>query len=62
MDSKIEKIGEEIKTLKEEIGTGMKGKGKKSEQENFHVPPKIRVCFSMFKFLTRKSTTESSVN
>lgn len=47
MDSKIDKLGEEIKTLKEEIGTGMKGKGKKSEQENFHVPPKIRVCFSI---------------
>lgn len=44
MDSKIDKIGEEIKTLKEEIGTGMKGKGKKSEQENFHVPPKIRTA------------------
>lgn len=51
MDSKIDKIGEEIKTPKEEIGTGMKGKGKKSEQENFHVPPKIRVCFSICRCL-----------
>lgn len=51
MDSKIDKIGEEIKTLKEEIATGMKGKGKKSEQENFHVPPKIRVCFSICRCL-----------
>lgn len=31
MDSKIDKIGEEIKIFKEEIGIGMKGKGKKSE-------------------------------
>lgn len=48
--NKIDKIEEEIKTLKEEVGNGMnmmKGKGKKSEQENFHVPPKIRVCFSI---------------